>query len=249
MGQPEVAPDYGMMPDRHTAEDRRIRINRDMVLHDRMTGLVDRTPLKIVGEVLCTEGHSLVECDMVSDDAGLADHNSCTVVDCEILAYAGSRMDVDTGSGMRQLGHDAGNHRNAENQKGMSRAIMKHGLDYRIAGDDLAQVLYCRVIVLDCLYIGIEETLDFSKLFDETAAELFGALVAIGLIAECKLDLASEKEMKKFQFGAEIGRRAEETREYNGFDCLYDFFHFVDGHADLARKAVYSLKSLYAFMY
>lgn len=155
MGQPEVSSDYGMMPDRHAAKDRRIRIYRDMILHDRMTRLVDRTALEIVREVLCAEGHTLVECDMVSDDAGLADYDTCTVVDCEILANAGSRMDVDSGSGMRQLGHDAGNNRDTEGQEGMRSAIMKHGLDYRVAGYDLAQVLYCRVIVLDSLDIGI----------------------------------------------------------------------------------------------
>ena len=46
---------------------------------------------------------------MVADDTGLANHDTRAVVDGEILADGGSRMDNDTSLGMRLLRDDTGN--------------------------------------------------------------------------------------------------------------------------------------------
>ena len=109
MGQPDVTTDGGMVADGDTTQDGSVGIDGDVVLNHWVTGYVEDVAVFVVLKALGTEGDSLIEGDVVPDDAGLADDDACTVVDGEIFANLGTRMDVDAGLGVDQLGDDAWN--------------------------------------------------------------------------------------------------------------------------------------------
>ena len=53
----------------------------------------------------------MIELDVVADDRRLTDDDACTVVDEEVFADLRTGVDVDTGLGVRVLGHHARDHR------------------------------------------------------------------------------------------------------------------------------------------
>ena len=64
------------------------------------------------GQRPCHQTDALVQLDAVADDGRLAHHGAGAVIDEEVRADAGARVQVDAGAGVRPLGHDTGNKRN-----------------------------------------------------------------------------------------------------------------------------------------
>lgn len=85
------------MPDsRISAEYRRVGVDHDMVFDCRMA--FDVTQILstfIFREAERAEGDSLIDLDMIPDDAGLSDDDSCSVVDKEVAAERRLGMNVD----------------------------------------------------------------------------------------------------------------------------------------------------------
>ena len=92
------------MTDGDTTEDGGVGIDGDVVLQDRVTRNVHRTTFGIVLEVLRTERHTLVQHHMRTDDSGLADDHTRTMIDAEMVAYLCRRVNIDTRSAMREFG-------------------------------------------------------------------------------------------------------------------------------------------------
>ena len=94
--QPDVASDGRVMADGNAPQDRGVRIDRHVVLDNRVARDVQHIPLFVVLKALGTERHTLIERHMTADDGGLANHDTRTVVDGEILTNLGSWMDINT---------------------------------------------------------------------------------------------------------------------------------------------------------
>ena len=107
MRQPDVASDGGMVAYGDASQYGGVGINGDVVLNNGMTRHVEDVAVFVVLEAFCAKGDTLVECDVVADDAGFADDDACTVVYGKIFTNLGSRMYVDAGLGVCQLGDDS----------------------------------------------------------------------------------------------------------------------------------------------
>ena len=94
----------GIVTNGDTTEDGGVGIDGDVVFQDRVTRNVHRTTFGIVLEVLRTERHTLVQHYVRTDDSGLADDDSRTMIDAEMVAYLCRRVNIDTRSAMREFG-------------------------------------------------------------------------------------------------------------------------------------------------
>ena len=110
MGQPDTSSDDTVGSDhRIAAKDRSSRINDHMIAYvgmalpplDRMAGLVQ---FKTFG----SQGNSLIEFNMTPDMAGLADHDTAAVINEEISADDGPRVNIDGRLLMGVFRHHAG---------------------------------------------------------------------------------------------------------------------------------------------
>ena len=144
-----------MVADGDATKDGGIGIDGDMILDDGVTGNVEHVAVFIVAEALGTEGDTLIEGDVVANDGGLANDDASAVVDGEILAYLGARMDVDAGARVGLLGDDAGYDGHLHLMEQMGQTVVGHGVHDGIAVDDLALVGGGRVAEEHCLDIGI----------------------------------------------------------------------------------------------
>src|SRR5688572_11241871 len=94
LGEPHVAADHRAFADHGVAaEDRRVRVDRDVVLQRRMALLADVEATALVRER--GERHAVVELDAIADHARLADHDAGAMVDEEVAADRGAGVDVD----------------------------------------------------------------------------------------------------------------------------------------------------------
>ena len=101
-----------------------------------------------------TEGHALVDLDIFSDFRRLTDYNAGTVVDEEIFANRGARVDIYTGEAVGILGHHTWNQRHTEKEEFVSQAVHKDRVETRVGKDDLIRIVGCRVAVVACLDVG-----------------------------------------------------------------------------------------------
>ena len=109
VGYPDITANHRMMAYRDATQHRAVRINRHIVFQDGMAGHALRLAFVVNLEILRTQRNALIQCDMIADDAGFANHHASAVVYREILAYLSTRMNVDTRSRMSLLRDDSRN--------------------------------------------------------------------------------------------------------------------------------------------
>ena len=92
LSEPDISPDYAVMThDCPSPQDSRPRVD-DHSIFDR------RVPLDVLHFLGHRQGshcHSLVDFDIIADDARLPDHDARPVVDQAVPAYLGSRVDLN----------------------------------------------------------------------------------------------------------------------------------------------------------
>ena len=76
----------------------------------------------------CAKGDALVQLYIVSNLGGLAYYYASSVVDKEIPANGGSRMDVNTGQTMGIFRHHTGNQGHFQKMQFMSNPVYKNGI-------------------------------------------------------------------------------------------------------------------------
>ena len=91
------------MSDAYATKDGGVRINGHMVFQDRVPRKVFRATLFIVFEILGAERHTLIKDHMRTDDSGLANNDSRSVVNTEMVSYLRRRMNIDTCPAVRQF--------------------------------------------------------------------------------------------------------------------------------------------------
>ncbi len=93
---------------------------------DRIVGVVS-------DKALGSEGHALIDLDIIADNCCGSDNHTGAVVNDEAFAYAGSGVDVDSGVGMGLLGDHARHHRDPKLQQAVGYAVAYRGLEAGIA--------------------------------------------------------------------------------------------------------------------
>ena len=127
-----------------------------------------------------TERYALVDLHVVADDGGFADYHTCCMVDEEVLANGCAGVDIDAGTAMGVLGHDAGDERHVLRVQFVCDAVHEDGEEPRIREDDLFLALSCWVAIEGSLDIGKQHALDFGQLLEEVLADFIYTLLNLG---------------------------------------------------------------------
>ena len=201
-----------MMADGDATENRGVGVDGDVILDDGVARHVEHITVSVILEALGTESHALIQRDMSTDDTGFADDDTRAVVDGEVLADAGAGVYVDARLGVRLLGDDARQDRYLHLMQGMGYAIMGHGVDNRIAEDDLTVGLSRRVVIEHRLDIGVEQTLYLRQLVDEAKGQVLGRLLGIALALGAELQTAGYLSLQ--QVIELLHRHADDVRPH-----------------------------------
>src|SRR5207247_412292 len=158
LGEPHVASHYGARADPHRAQDGRARVDDDAALDVGMAfPPLDDPALGITGEVERAERHALVDGHLVPDLARLTDHDPGPVVDEEAPPDARPGMDVDAGTRVGVLAHDARDDRHALGMEDVRQSIHRSRLETRVGEDDLLERLRGRIPVVGRFDVGPED--------------------------------------------------------------------------------------------
>ncbi len=104
---------------------------------------------------------------MVANVASLANHDTGAVINEEVMADLGSRVNVDAGLFVRPLGHHTWNKRHTHLVEFMRQPMDRDGLQPRIAKDDFILVLASRIAVIGSLNIRRQELSKIGQAFQK----------------------------------------------------------------------------------
>ena len=96
VSHPDIAANHRVVADGDTAQDAGIAVDGDVVLDDGMTGDVEHVGISVFLKALGTQRHTLIERHVTADDTGLANNNTCTMINGKVFTYLRSGMDVYT---------------------------------------------------------------------------------------------------------------------------------------------------------
>ena len=113
----------------------------------------------------------MIELHSVADDTGGSDDHARSVVDGEVVADGGCRMDVYARLAVCHLGDDAWNERHPQRQQLVGDAVVGDGLDDRIAGDDFSLGLCGGVSQIGRLDIGSQGLSQDRQFLDESLCQ------------------------------------------------------------------------------
>ena len=156
-------------------------------------------------QFLSRQADSLEDADMMPDPAGLANDGTGSVVDGEVVADDGTRMDVNACFGVSHLGNHPRNERNPQDIQLMGNAMVADGPESWVAKDHFAEVLGGWISVEGGLRIGSQQPTylgqggneGLRKLLSLQQARLFRRLT-VGRVckAEPGMDLVRQSVMQ-----------------------------------------------------
>ena len=95
---PHISSYYAAVANLYAPQDCGVCVYYDIVADDRMArNALYRVAVAVERETLGTKRDTLLNLHIVAYDTCSANHHTCTMVDCEVFAYRGLRMYVDTG--------------------------------------------------------------------------------------------------------------------------------------------------------
>ena len=127
LGKPYVTSDNRIVADGYAAKNRCVGVDDHVVLNDRMARYVYGIAVLVKLETLGAKRNSLIELYMVAYDCSLADNYAGAVVDAEILADTGTRMDVDTGKRVSKFSDYTGQDGYSQLKQAMCHTVVVHG--------------------------------------------------------------------------------------------------------------------------
>src|SRR5881409_2269070 len=249
LGEPDVASHHGARADPHRAQDGRARVDDDAALDVGMAiAPLDDPALGITGEVERAERHALVDRHLVPDLARLTDHHPGPVVDEEAPPDACPRMDVDAGTRVGVLAHDARDDRHTLRMEEVRQSIHRNRLKTRVGEDDLLERLRGRIAVVGRLDVGPQDGTNVRDLGEQLQGCRLGpgaAVLAVGgrdgasaLEAQPPLDLRAEppgdRAHARHRASREVGRDEVARLEVSGEEHAQQILHHAPD--DLAAR-------------
>src|SRR5256886_14215653 len=128
---------------------------------------LDGPALGITGAVERAERHALVDRYLIPDLARLTDHRPGPMVDEEAPPDARPGMDVDAGTRVGVLAHDARDDRHALRIEDVCHSIHRSRLETRVGEDDLLERLRRRIAVVGRLDVGPQDGTNVRDLGEE----------------------------------------------------------------------------------
>jgi len=194
-GYPDVAAYHGALSESDASQDRRITVNDDVILEYRVTGnAFDGIAVVVQRETLRAERNALIQFDIVANDASRSNDNTSSVVDGEVMTYLSSRMDVNSCFAMGHFSNDARNQGHAQKQEFVGNSVAANRLDDRIATDDFAIRLGCRITIISRFDVRSEDASQFWHATDKLSCNRLGLLCQFA-----RLDLLAGLETKACQ--------------------------------------------------
>ena len=161
----------------------------------RLLGVLDRISTFVERETTGTEGDTLIEFHVLSDDTRFSNHHTRAVVDGEVFANLRTWVDVDSRFGMSHFREHTWNERHTEQKQFVCHAVVGQCLDDRIATDDFAMVLGCWVAVVGSNHVGGENLTKFRQGVDKPLRDavcLFACILAfVTFVFQTDLDLSN----------------------------------------------------------
>ena len=155
-----------------------------------MTRHVEHIAIRIVLKALGTEGHTLIQRHVGTDDTGLTDDDARAVVDGKIFTYLRPWMDVDTRLGVSLLSDDTRQDGNLHTVQDVGNTVVGHSIHHGVTEDDLTIGLRGRVVVEHRLNIGIQQPFDLWQFVNKTQSQPPGRLFSIAAALRAELQAA-----------------------------------------------------------
>lgn len=198
------------------------------------------------GQFFPCQADPLKDAYVVSDHAGFSDDGPGTMVDREMMADFGARMDVDAGFAVGHFGNDPRNIGYPQLIELMGDAVVADGPEAGVAEDDLAGVLRGRIAVERGFHIGSQNPADVGQRGDKSFGKadrlggylFFGTGHAGGIgKAETGVDLAGKKRVERLYVDAGMktnglladARVSVIAGEENGATEIDHFFEYLSG--------------------
>ena len=144
-----------------------------MVLDDRVTRYVQHVAVLVVTEALGTQCHTLIQRHVVADDGCLTNHHTRAVVNGEVFANLGTRVDINTRPRVSLLRDDTGNDGHLHQVQHVRYAVVRHRVHHRVTVNHLAIVGGSGVALEHRLHIRIEQALHLGQLVNKLQSQVF----------------------------------------------------------------------------
>ncbi len=176
MGDEHVGADDAIPPDhRFAAQDGGAGVDGHVVLDGGVALFAPQALAAPGGQG--TQGHALVELDVVADDRGLAHHNAGAVVDEEILADGCPGVDINAGDAVGMLRHHARQHGHPQGIQHMRHAVNRNGEQAGVAEHDFIGAVGGGVAVVEGLHVRLAHRADFGDFPEKLQADLLRPLL------------------------------------------------------------------------
>ena len=142
----------------------------------------------------CAERDALINLDVVADVGRLTDNHAGAVVDKEVLADGCAGVDVNAGTAVRMLGHDARDIRNVPDIQLMCNAVRENCTQSRIRQNNLFFAARSRIAVESCFHVDEQQLLQARQLCHQLGcgflcAKLDGTRTGALLISQRRANL------------------------------------------------------------
>lgn len=176
MHEEDIGTDGGVFADESfAAEDGRIWVNSDAAANIGVTfSAFNDFPRIVALEAAGTEGDAVVEFDMVANAAGFADDDAGAVVDEEVGAETGSRMNINAGAAVGPFGHDTGEKGNSRTIEAVGGTLDGDGLDRGIGENDFLQAGRGGVAFVGGFEIALEQFAEGGQVGEEFRCKVEG---------------------------------------------------------------------------
>ena len=182
MGEPDISTDnrsgtdHGVSPqDGGSGIDNHVVLNGGMTLVATLEGTVG-----LLHETMGSEGHPLVDSNIVTDRCRLSNDNTGAVVDKEVLSDGCPRMNVDSGLTVRIFCHHSGENRDGPDEELMGDPVGGNGHNSRVAENDLIQVLCSRIPHIGGVYVACEDLAQAGYLLEKVNRLSLAPVKAMG---------------------------------------------------------------------
>ena len=223
--QPDVAADDCVRTDaRVAAEDGGVGVNGDVVLDIGVAfHAFDRVAVVIHLEGFGTEGHALVNFDVIADGAGFADNYAGGVIDEKMSADEGAWVNVGAGALVGVLREHAGQERDPEFVEYVRETLNRDRQHARIGEDDFLDAARGGIPLVSGGDVGLDDAAQLRETPERFGRESGGTRRRFGLAGEAQAF---------FEFGGEaLFETGEESVDVGGHGVFLE-----RGRFEIARE-------------
>ena len=183
MSEPNVATNHRTFSDGDATQHGCVGVDCDIVLKYRVARKVDGASVGVVGKITSSECDTLINSDVITDDASFSDDDSGAMIDGEEFPDGSTRVYVDTGERMCHFRNHTGDYGDVELFESVRHAVVYHRRYDGVAEDYFCVVGDGGVIVGDGLDVAVQQSFNFGQLCEELQCQAVALELGLGLCA------------------------------------------------------------------